>query len=93
MVGDTQVKPRGTVSHHSTILGWEHLVAPTIAFARQALSGGASSTQVGSLPRLPGPGYATYEVAPSWMRVVRWGLEDKQVSAESIGRHLKSLEG
>ena len=85
-------QPPGDMSDRDSILGWDNLVAPCNSIASTGLPGGLDQSQVGSFPKLPGPGHATYEMAPSLSQIVREALQRKQVSPENITLYLSKIK-
>ena len=92
MVGKTKKIPQSQMSNNGTPLGWSSVVAPTSKALGPQNTGHSHTSPLGIIHKLPGPENETYQMAPTLCAAIRFLLERKQVSAESITSHLTKVE-
>ena len=92
MVAEISGQPAGGVFDGDSILGWDNLVAPVNSIASSGDPGHFDKPTVGAFPELPGPGHASYKMAPPLCQVVREALQRKQVSSENITLYLSKFK-
>ena len=92
MAGKAQEKQTHKMPHHSTLLGWSCMVAPTSQTLGTSHPHHSGPTPLGIIHQLPGPEDASYKVAPSLCDALRFLLERKQVSPENIQLHLNKMK-
>ena len=80
------------MSIDSTNVGWCSVVAPTSETLRTTDAQDFNTTPLGIIPKLPGRGHASYEVAPTLCNIIRQILEGKQISPENISLYLAKVK-
>ena len=92
MAGEASSESSSQMFNHSSLLGWNCLVAPVNSLARQKISSAENQPSLGDVLQLPGGGDAPTQVAPDLSGIIREGLQRKQVSPENIEHYLKNIK-
>ena len=69
-------------------MGWDTVVAPLNSASHQGDPHGFDRPPLGDVPKLPGRGDASYEMAPSLPAIIRQTLQGREVSPENIDLYL-----
>ena len=88
-----KIAPESThnLSNDNPPVGWCCVVAPTSQTLRTTHPSDNHNPTVGVIPKLPGPGDASYEMAPDLPTIVRKILESRKVSFKSITLYLAKV--
>ena len=91
MVRKIKEKSTHNLPSDGSLLGWCCMVAPTSETLHAKMPSNSDTTPVGIIPKLPGPGDASYEMAPSLCSIIRKVLEGRKVSHENITLYLRQI--